>query len=56
MNIHKIVKYSRPQPGEEDARFVLVEDNGDRVLIELICDLPIHPRECVPKDEIVETD
>ena len=52
MDHPKIVKYSRPQPGEEAARFLLVEDNGDRVLIELICDLPIRPRECVARDEV----
>ena len=50
----QIVKYSRPLPGEEDLRFVLIEDNGDRVLIELVCDEPIPPRECVAKDEVVE--
>jgi hypothetical protein len=49
----QIVRYSRPGPGEENIRFQLVEDNGDRVLIELICDLPIPPRECVASDEVV---
>ncbi len=48
----RVVKYSRPEPGEEDLRFRLVEDNGDRVLIELICDLPIPPRECVAAAEV----
>ena len=48
----KIVKYSRPQPGEAELRFLLVEDNGDRVLIQHLCDLPIPPRECVAKDEV----
>ena len=52
MTNNTIVKYSRPLQDEEDMRFLLVEDNGDRVLIELICDLPIPPRECVAKDEI----
>lgn len=47
-----IVKYSKPQLGEEDFRFVLREDNGDRVLIELICDFRIRPVECVAKEEI----
>lgn len=32
---------------ERDARFVVVEDNGDRLFIQLICDLPIRPVETV---------
>lgn len=50
----KIVKYSRPAPGEEGFRFILREDNGDRVLIELICDMHIRPVECVAKSEICD--
>jgi hypothetical protein len=34
--IGEVVKYSRPQSGESDFRFLLKEDNGDRVMIELI--------------------
>ena len=54
MTSNTIVKYSRPLRDEENMRFILVEDNGDRVLIELICNLPIPPRECVAKEEIAE--
>mgnify|MGYP001164518968 CR=1 FL=1 len=38
MKVNDIVKYSKPQKGEKDIRFVLRELNGDRVLIELIYD------------------
>jgi hypothetical protein len=47
------VKYSKPlNTDEAGCRFVLVEHNGDRCLIRLICDLPIPPVECVPTSEI----
>jgi hypothetical protein len=29
-----IVKYSKPSPGEEGFRFVVLEHNGDRVFIQ----------------------
>ncbi|MDD5704958.1 MAG: hypothetical protein PHR35_03475 [Kiritimatiellae bacterium] len=56
MNENDVVKYSRPQEGEESLRFILREVNGDRVLIELICDWPIKPVETVPIDQVCVAD
>ncbi len=33
MQLNDLVKYSKPQKGEEDIRFRLREINGDRVLL-----------------------
>lgn len=52
LRVGDIVKYSRPQPGESDIRFILRELNGDRVLVELICDWRIKPLETVAIDEV----
>jgi hypothetical protein len=30
----QLVKYSRPEAGEEALRFIVIENNGDRVFIE----------------------
>lgn len=48
----RIVKEWRDQPDEGEAVFVVVEDNGDRCVIELVCDLPIRPQEIVGKNMI----
>lgn len=34
IRVGELVKYSNPQAGEEGFRFILVEHNGDRVVIE----------------------
>jgi hypothetical protein len=52
IKVGSVVKYARPAEGEADLRFILKEDNGDRVLIELICDYRIKPLEMVANDEI----
>jgi hypothetical protein len=52
MKTNDTVKYSKPQKGEENLRFVLREINGDRVFIELICDWTIKPIESVPIAEV----
>jgi hypothetical protein len=52
MKTNDTVKYHKPQKGEENLRFVLREINGDRVLIELICDWTIKPIESVPIAEV----
>ena len=52
IKVGSIVKYSQPTEGEADFRFLLKEDNGDRVMIELICDERIRPVEVVAPDEI----
>ena len=49
-----IVKYARPLQCEEDMRFYLIQDNGDRVAIQLIDDrFAIKPIECIAKSEII---
>lgn len=52
MQVNDIVKYSRPQRGEEDLRFILREINGDWVLIEFACDWELKPLETVAIEEI----
>ncbi len=47
-----IVKYANPAEGEEDLRFYLIENRGDRVEIVLVCDLPFPPVEVLPIHEI----
>jgi hypothetical protein len=47
-----VVKYSRPERGEADFRFLLKEHNGDRVAIELICTERIRPIEVVAANQI----
>ena len=56
MKVNDIVKYSDPQKGEVDIRFVLRELNGDRVLIDLICDAAIKPTEVVATSEVRKED
>ncbi len=46
------VRYSKPEHGEEDLRFILRETNGDRVLIELVCNYAIKPLETIALSEI----
>lgn len=56
MKVNDIVKYSMPAKGEEDIRFVLREINGDRVLVELVCDWTIKPVETLPLTEVCSAD
>jgi hypothetical protein len=46
------VKLTNPGPGETDAVYTVIEDRGDRVLIELVCDMTIRPTECVSIEEV----
>ena len=48
----RIVTEWRDTPDERDSVYVVVEDNGDRCIIELVCDLPIRPQEIVGKHMI----
>jgi hypothetical protein len=51
----QIVRYSRPEQGEGYLRFVVLENNGDRVQIESL-DFPdwrVKPTEVVAIDEVV---
>ncbi len=56
MKTGDIVRYARPEDGEENLRFRLLEINGDRVLIELICDWRLKPTETVALDEVATAD
>lgn len=50
---YPVVKYAFPLKDEEDLRFHLIQDNGNRVSIRLIDDrFAIKPIECVAKTEI----
>ena len=50
-----IVKYSNPQKGEELLRFLVKEVNGDRVIVELICDDILKPTFCHNIKEYTES-
>lgn len=39
-------------PDEEGARYKVLELNGDRVLIEFICSMPIPPRSVANRTEL----
>ncbi len=52
MEVGAVVKYAKPQDGEADLRFTLIELNGDRCLIELISDDTIRPRETVLTEDV----
>lgn len=56
MRVGDVVKYRNPQPGEHDIRFILRELNGDRVLLELICNYRIKPLETVAIEEVCPAD
>jgi hypothetical protein len=52
-----VVRYVRTvDPGDEQCRFVVTEDNGDRLMIKLICELPIPPVCVVPRCEVTRCD
>lgn len=54
--VGQIVRYARPEPGEEDLTFVVVEDNGDRVLIQsrdFPADYRFTPQEVVAASDVV---
>src|SRR4051812_12719123 len=53
----KTVRLVLPAPGEEDARYLVIEDNGDRLLVKFVCNLPIPPVELLrPGDVAVASD
>jgi hypothetical protein len=39
-------------PGDELCLFDVIEDNGDRVTIRLVCDLPIRPVKVVRRADV----
>jgi len=49
------VKFSQPQtPEETRERFIVLEDRGDRVLVEAVCDMAIRPTFVYLKNELTE--
>jgi hypothetical protein len=52
MNIGDVVKYSNPSKEEQEFRFILLEHNGDRVTVQLICDERIKPVETLKVEEV----
>lgn len=57
MEVGSIVKFKDGlYPDEEGALYRVVEDNGERVILEFICDLPLPPQSvALVKDlEVVE--
>jgi hypothetical protein len=57
VKVGDVVRYVRTvDPGDEECRFMVTEDNGDRLKITLICDLPIPPVCVVPRCEITVCD
>ncbi len=39
-------------PGDKSAVFEVIEVNGDRLMIRLVCDLPIPPVQVVRREEV----
>ena len=53
MKIGNIVKFIDGLYAEEEgARYKVLEINGDRVVIEFICELPIPPQSVAKLDEL----
>ncbi len=53
INLGDVVRFREiVDPGDEDSRFVVVEDNGDRLMIRFICNLPIPPIQVVPRSDV----
>jgi len=49
------VKYANPQNEAEAAqRFTVIEDRDTRLLVELVCDMPLRPTFCFAKSDFVE--
>jgi hypothetical protein len=48
-----LVKLTQPADEREaQARYVVVEDRGDRILIEYVCNMPIRPTELVAASDV----
>lgn len=47
------VRFTEPlDPGDEDCRFTVLEDNGDRVLIQDISDMAIPGTKVVRREDV----
>ncbi len=54
MEVGNMVKFlDGLYPDEEGARYRIVELNGDRAVIELICNLPIPPQSIAKTSELI---
>ena len=57
MQVGDKVKFAEPQNDQERAaRFILIEINGDRGIMQLVCDLPIAPSTLVRLIDVIEAD
>ena len=53
----QLLKYSHPvDAAEASLRFILLADCGNRVHMELVCDWPLPPVECVATGEVLPAD
>ncbi len=53
--VNDVVRFAEElEPGDRDARFVVLEVNGDRLLVRFVCDLPIAPTQVVKASEVVK--
>jgi hypothetical protein len=43
-------------PGDENCVFDVIEDNGDRVFVRLVCDLPIRPVKVVLRSDLCKVE
>lgn len=41
------------EEGDEELRFIFIEDRGDAVLVEAIIDLPFPPQNSFPKSDMI---
>jgi hypothetical protein len=50
----QVVKYANPQCVMEIGQtFTVIEDRGDRLLVEAICNMPLKPQNCFAKSQYV---
>lgn len=48
-----LVEWAAPQNhAEAKERFEVIEDNGDRLIIRFVCELPIPPTQVVRRDDV----
>lgn len=52
-----MLKFKHPQtPAEADERFQLIEDRGDRLLVEFVCDMRVRPTLVYLTNEMTEAE
>jgi hypothetical protein len=57
MKVGQKVKFKEIlEQGDEELRFIVLEDKGDRVLVQAVVDLPFPPTYTYLKSELVVTE